>query len=45
MLGIELSDNNVLHILYENGQLYIQNNNNPKIRMLAEKEDAFLLTG
>lgn len=39
----ELSDNNVLHILYENGQLYIQNNNNPKIRMLAEKEDAFYL--
>ncbi len=39
----ELSDNNVLHILYENGQLYIQNNNDPKIRMLAEKEDAFYL--
>lgn len=39
----ELSDNNVIHILYENGQLYIQNNNDPKLRMLAEKEDTFFL--
>ncbi|UKB78267.1 serine hydrolase [Chryseobacterium sp. MEBOG07] len=39
----ELSDDSVIHILYENGQLFIQNNKDPKIRMLAEKEDVFFL--
>lgn len=39
----KLSDNDVFHILYENGQLFIQNNNQPKVRMLAEKEDVFFL--
>ncbi|UWX62504.1 serine hydrolase [Chryseobacterium oranimense] len=38
-----LPENNIIHILYENGQLFIQNNNDPKVRMLAEKEDAFFL--
>lgn len=39
----QLSDDSVIHILYENGQLFIQNNKDPKIRMLAEKEDIFFL--
>lgn len=39
----ELSDDEVIHILYENGQLFIQNNNDPKVRMLAEKEHIFFL--
>jgi CubicO group peptidase (beta-lactamase class C family) len=39
----QLSDDRVIHILYENGQLFIQNNKDPKVRMLAEKEDAFFL--
>ncbi len=39
----ELSDDEVIHILYENGQLYMQNNNEPKVRMLAEKENIFFL--
>ncbi|AZA50985.1 serine hydrolase [Chryseobacterium carnipullorum] len=39
----ELSEDTVIHILNENGQLFIQNNNDPKIRMLAEKEDVFFL--
>lgn len=39
----QLADNSVIHILYENGQLFIQNNKDPKVRMLAEKEDAFFL--
>lgn len=38
-----LSDDNVIHILDENGQLFIQNNKDPKVRMLAEKEDVFFL--
>ncbi|RQO42385.1 hypothetical protein DBR39_00480 [Chryseobacterium sp. KBW03] len=38
-----LSDDSVIHILYENGQLLIQNNKDPKVRMLAEKEDVFFL--
>jgi len=39
----QLSDDRVIHILYENGKLFIQNNKDPKVRMLAEKEDAFFL--
>lgn len=39
----ELSKDEVVHILYENGQLFIQNNNGEKVRMLAEKEDAFFI--
>ncbi|UTX48510.1 beta-lactamase family protein [Chryseobacterium sp. MA9] len=39
----QLSDDSVIHILYENGQLFIQNNKDPKVRMLAEKEDVFFL--
>lgn len=39
----QLADNSVIHILYENGQLFIQNNKDPKVKMLAEKEDAFFL--
>ncbi|MEJ5052059.1 serine hydrolase domain-containing protein [Chryseobacterium culicis] len=38
-----LSDDSVIHILDENGQLFIQNNKDPKVRMLAEKEDVFFL--
>ncbi|WP_223607328.1 serine hydrolase [Chryseobacterium sp. OSA05B] len=38
-----LSDDNIIHILNENGQLFIQNNNDPKVRMLAEKDDVFFL--
>lgn len=38
-----LPDNSIIHILYENGQLFIQNNNDPKVKMLPEKEDAFFL--
>lgn len=38
-----LSDDHIVHILNENGQLFIQNDNDPKVRMLAEKEDAFFL--
>ncbi|WP_454046434.1 serine hydrolase [Chryseobacterium sp. Marseille-Q8038] len=38
-----LSDDSVIHILNENGQLFIQNNKDPKVRMLAEKEDVFFL--
>lgn len=38
-----LSDDQVIHILNENGALFIQNNNDPKVRMLAEKEDVFFL--
>ncbi|CEJ69789.1 Penicillin-binding protein 4* [Chryseobacterium oranimense G311] len=38
-----LQENKIIHILYENGQLFIQNNNDPKVRMLAEKEDVFFL--
>ncbi|PWN59855.1 serine hydrolase [Chryseobacterium viscerum] len=39
----KLSDDSIIHILYENGQLFIQNNKDPKVRMLAEKEDVFFL--
>ncbi|MGN7706486.1 serine hydrolase [Chryseobacterium sp. 22543] len=39
----QLADNSVIHILYENGQLFIQNNKDPKVKMLAEKEDLFFL--
>ncbi|RLJ31802.1 CubicO group peptidase (beta-lactamase class C family) [Chryseobacterium sp. 7] len=39
----QLSDDSIIHILDENGQLFIQNNKNPKIRMHAEKEDVFFL--
>ncbi|PTT38058.1 hypothetical protein DBR28_09065 [Chryseobacterium sp. HMWF028] len=39
----ELSDDSTIHILYENGQLFIQNNKDPKVRILAEKEDVFFL--
>ncbi|MCT2406676.1 serine hydrolase [Chryseobacterium antibioticum] len=39
----ELSEDSVIHILYENGQLFIQNNNDPKVRMLAENENTFFL--
>ncbi|WP_126654057.1 serine hydrolase [Chryseobacterium aureum] len=39
----KLSDHSVIHILSENGQLFIQYDKNPKIRMLAEKEDIFFL--
>ena len=39
----ELSDHSVIHIIYENGHLYIQHNNDPKVKMLAEKEDLFFL--
>lgn len=38
-----LPDNSVIHILYENGQLFIQNNNDHKVKMLPEKEDSFFL--
>lgn len=38
-----LPENSIIHILYENGQLFIQNNHDPKVRMLAEKEDVFFL--
>ncbi|HCA07041.1 serine hydrolase [Chryseobacterium sp.] len=38
-----LSDDHIVHILNENGQLFIQNDNDPKVRMLAEKEDVFFL--
>ncbi|WP_165789223.1 serine hydrolase domain-containing protein [Chryseobacterium shigense] len=40
----ELSEDTVIHILNENGQLFIQNNNDPMRRMLAEKEDVFFLS-
>lgn len=39
----ELSKDETIHIINENGQLFIQNNSGPKVRMLAEKEDAFFL--
>lgn len=39
----QLPDDSIIHILYENGQLFIQNNKDPKVRMLAEKEDSFFL--
>lgn len=39
----ELSDQSVIHISSENSQLFIQNNKDPKVRMLAEKEDVFFL--
>ncbi|MDQ1095449.1 MULTISPECIES: serine hydrolase domain-containing protein [Chryseobacterium] len=39
----ELSDHTVIHIIYENGQLFIQNNKAPKVRMRAKKEDVFFL--
>jgi CubicO group peptidase (beta-lactamase class C family) len=39
----QLSDNTIIHILCENGQLFMQNNKNPKVRILAEKEDTFFL--
>ncbi len=39
----ELSEDNIIHILYENNQLFIQNNKDPKVEMLAEKEDTFFL--
>lgn len=38
-----LSDDHIVHILNENGQLFIQNDNDSKVRMLAEKEDVFFL--
>ncbi|SHF48366.1 serine hydrolase [Chryseobacterium sp. OV279] len=38
-----LSDDHIVHILNENGQLFIQNDNDPKVRMLAEKKDVFFL--
>jgi CubicO group peptidase (beta-lactamase class C family) len=39
----ELSKDEIIHILYENGLLFIQNNKGSKVRMLAEKEDLFFL--
>ncbi|MBP2615940.1 serine hydrolase [Chryseobacterium jejuense] len=39
----KLADDSIIHILYENGQLFIQNTTTPKVRMLAEKEDVFFL--
>lgn len=39
----KLADDSIIHILYENGQLFIQNNKNPKKRILAEKENEFFL--
>ncbi|MEN5308637.1 serine hydrolase [Chryseobacterium cucumeris] len=39
----QLSDDSIIHILYENGQLFMQNNKDPKVRISAEKEDAFFL--
>ncbi|MFS4429118.1 serine hydrolase [Chryseobacterium sp. S90] len=39
----KLSDDSIIHILYENGQLFIQSSTIPKVRMLAEKEDVFFL--
>lgn len=39
----KLSEDNTIHILYENGQLFIQNNNEPKVRMLAENDHSFFL--
>ncbi|WP_288435264.1 serine hydrolase domain-containing protein [uncultured Chryseobacterium sp.] len=39
----QLSDENILHILYSNGQLFIRSNNDPEIKMFPEKEDAFFL--
>jgi len=38
-----LSKDETIHIIDKKGQLFIQNNNGPKVRMLAEKEDAFFL--
>ncbi|KFF26167.1 serine hydrolase [Chryseobacterium vrystaatense] len=40
----QLSDNSIIHILTEKGQLYIQMDNGPKVRMLAEKENVFFLS-
>lgn len=39
----ELSEESFIHILYENGQLFIQNNNGSKVRLLAENENTFFL--
>ncbi|MBB6329327.1 CubicO group peptidase (beta-lactamase class C family) [Chryseobacterium sediminis] len=39
----KLADDSIIHILYENGQLFIQNNKDPKVRLLAEKENEFFL--
>lgn len=39
----QLSDDSIIHILNENGQLFIQNNKDSKVRMPAEKEDVFFL--
>ncbi|MDQ0780756.1 serine hydrolase [Chryseobacterium sp. W4I1] len=38
-----LSKDETIHIIDKNGQLFIQNNTGPKVRILAEKEDAFFL--
>ncbi|WP_278380550.1 serine hydrolase [Chryseobacterium arthrosphaerae] len=38
-----LSENDVIHILYENGRLFMQNNNDPKIQIRAEKENVFFV--
>lgn len=40
----QLPDNNRIHILNEKGQLYIQMDNGPKVRMHAEKENVFFLS-
>ncbi|MGG5210305.1 serine hydrolase [Chryseobacterium sp. MIQD13] len=39
----ELSEGNVIHILYDNGRLFLQNNNEPKVKMFAESNDSFFL--
>ncbi|WP_048507984.1 serine hydrolase [Chryseobacterium angstadtii] len=39
----KLSDDSIIHVLYENGQLFLQNGNEPKVKMLAEKENSFFL--
>jgi CubicO group peptidase (beta-lactamase class C family) len=39
----QLSEESIIHILYENGQLFMQNNKDPKVRILAEKEDTFFV--
>lgn len=38
-----LSKDETIHIIDKKGQLFIQNNTGQKVRMLAEKEDAFFL--
>lgn len=39
----QLSEDDVIHVTFENGQLFFQNNKGPVLRILPEKENSFFI--